>query len=64
MTSPPPRNQMCWLSWRRTILFGHVLVAGLRHVPLRCGWGALGLLLRSESSNAAILRFTQEVCYD
>src|SRR5216117_2985240 len=44
VTGPPPRNQMCWSRQGRTVLFGHVLVAGLRHVPLRRGWEALGLI--------------------
>ena len=35
---------MCWSRWGRKVLFGHVLVAGLRHVPLRCGCEALDLI--------------------
>jgi hypothetical protein len=44
MAVPPSRTSLCWSRWGRKALFGHVLVAGLRHVPPRCGCEALGLI--------------------
>jgi hypothetical protein len=41
---PPPRNLPWWSRCGGTVAFGHVLVAGLRHGPLRCGVEGLGMV--------------------